>query len=445
MLVMRKIKLLKIKIPVLAFWPRVSCFKFLKHLSCLLFTFLAFISLPVYAQLVTDSLPVKYSFIVLDSNCVFNDSVSLYPFYEKLSQLQKTKQGRVNIVHIGDSHIQADHFSGKLRQSFQLDFGNAGRGFVFPYRAAKTNEPVSYKTSTNIHWQSKRNVFPDQPLPIGISGITIETGDTSAQIKLLVKDQGKLNYGFNTITLFHARGEESFDFAVYDSIGNEIAYINNLAGSEAAFTSVLKLTKLYHQVLIKSCPRNTSQSCAQIFGMLLENDSSGVLYNMIGVNGAMYKHYNLSQYFIEQLPALQPDLVIISLGTNEGYLASFNRDEFYGNIDTLVKNIKRTNPEVNFLLTTPGDSFRRTRRGKVKNPDMLEARNTIIKYCTENKIAYWDLYSIMGGYGSMLKWYKAKLSAKDRLHFSSSAYVLQGGLMYNAIIKSYNKYLKIVK
>ena len=51
-------------------------------------------------------------------------------FFEKLYKLKKEKQGQVNILHIGDSHIQADYQTNQLRQNFQREFGNAGRGFV---------------------------------------------------------------------------------------------------------------------------------------------------------------------------------------------------------------------------------------------------------------------------------------------------------------------------
>ena len=404
-----------------------------------LFT-LFLISLTAKAQLTTDTVLPKYPFIVLDSNVISNDSIALKSFYEKLKLLKDGKNAKVSVVHIGDSHIQADHFSGKLRQNFQMDFGNAGRGFVFPYHVAKTNEPVSYRTTTNTVWQAKRNVFPEQPLPIGVGGITIETADTAAEIKLTVKDQGTLDYGFNKITLFHDKSEDNFDFAVYDSLYHEIGYVSSLGDSGSKYTNTLLFDKSYHQVIIKSCPRNTSQTCARVFGISVENEKGGVIYHMIGVNGAEYRHYTQSKYFIDQLPFLKPDLVIISLGTNEGYSAGFESEAFYTHIDSLVREIKRTNPGADFLLTTPGDSFRRTRKGRMKNPDMLLARNTLINYCRKNNYAYWDLYAVMGGYGSMLKWYKGGLTAKDRLHFNGRGYMIQADLMYKALLKNYSKY-----
>lgn len=384
-----------------------------------------------------DTIPPKYSFIAADSSFIYNDSAALTSFFQKLKNLRENKTGTIHIVHIGDSHIQADVFSGKLRQDFQTTFGNSGRGLIFPYKVAKTNEPSSFKTSSNVAWQSKRNVFPDQPMPIGISGVTIETGDTSSELKLVVKDQGGLDYSFNKLTLFHAKNDENFDFAVYDSLYHEIGYVSTSAGSTNKFTSTLLFDKPYKQVMLKSCPRNTSQTCARIYGILLENSQPGVLYSMIGVNGAEFRHFNASVYFTEQLSALKPDLVIISMGTNEGFAASFDKEKFYSQIDSLVSSIKRSNPGAEFLLTTPGDSFRKSRKGRVKNPNMLIARNTIISYCKQNNLACWDLYAVMGGYGSMANWFKAGLTAKDKLHFNTRGYLIQADLMYAAILNSY--------
>lgn len=50
----------------------------------------------------------------------------------------------VSIVHIGDSHIQADISTGTTRELLQYDFGNAGRGLVSPLKMSGTNEPLDY-------------------------------------------------------------------------------------------------------------------------------------------------------------------------------------------------------------------------------------------------------------------------------------------------------------
>ena len=390
-----------------------------------------------------DSSLKQYPFIKIDSNFIGNDSVSLYPFFEKLKTLKDRKCERVNIVHIGDSHIQADFFSGKMRENFHRDFGNAGIGFVFPYRVAKTNEPYNYKTSTNVLWDSKRNVFPDKPLPIGLGGITIESSDSLAEINFMINEKNLIDYSFKKLTLFHEKGKGSYDYKICDEFNCSIGKIKSDSITENSFISVLKLDKPVKQFTLR-CSKSDSffNQCSRIYGMLLENEQPGVLYNAIGVNGGEYRYYNASCYFVEQMSYLRPDLIIISMGTNEGFYKGFDSTVFYSHIDSFVVSIKNKNPGAAFLLTTPGDSYRKARKGKVPNPDMKSARNTIIEYCKRNNLAYWDLYEIMGGYRSMGKWYASKLTSKDKLHFSRKGYEIQGELFYSALMNAYKEYLK---
>ena len=44
----------------------------------------------------------------------------------------------------------------------------------------------------------------------------------------------------------------------------------------------------------------------------------GVLVHDIGINGAAYRHYALADY-VEQLSLLEPQLLILSMGTNDCY------------------------------------------------------------------------------------------------------------------------------
>lgn len=401
------------------------------------------INFSLFSQTIDSTAYKQYSFIKKELNKIENDSASLNFIYENLYQLEKTKQGRVNIVHIGDSHIQADILSGAIRQKLQLKFGNAGRGLIFPYRVAKSNEPTSYRTGTNKTWDSKRNVFYDKPLPIGISGFTIETFDSTAELNLTVKDQPGLGYKFNRISLFHEKSLSNYDITICDDLNCERGTFTSIDKSNNPFVSELNFDKPISQIILRNKVSDTAnQKSTRIYGMLLQNDSAGVLYNMVGVNGAEYRHYNMSKYFFQQFSYLNADLVIVSMGTNEAFYGKFDKDLFYRNIDTLVASIKNISPNSSIILTTPGDSFKKSRRGRVKNPDMKLAKETIINYCIDHNYAYWNLYEIMGGYGSMAKWYAAKLSAKDRVHFSGKGYQIQGDLFYNAFINGYNNYKK---
>lgn len=391
-----------------------------------------------------DSALKKYTFIKADSGKIQNDAY-LAPFYDKLTALKKTGSGNVSVAHIGDSHIQADFFSGVIRQHLQLDFGNSGRGLIFPYRlAGKSNEPFDYKTTSEAKWNYKRNVFYKDSIPIGVGGYTIYTSDTSAAITILLKkDKSVVDYGTSKITIFHERNENNFDFAVFDTSGFEIGYINVTSQSQSRFTSTLVFPKPVSKFIIRVCPRDTLQKSAVIYGLLLENEQSGLLYNMIGVNGADFVHYNNSQYFIEQLGTLKPDLVIVSLGTNQAFAGkNFDPEKYYAAIDSLISKVVKTNPGVCVLFTTPGDSFKKYGKKRVKNPVVKDVRDVIIKYAKDHQMAWWDLYEVSGGYGAMANWYSAGMADKFRLHFSKQGYEIQGEIFYRAFRESYDNYLK---
>lgn len=398
------------------------------------------------AQTLDSSAYAAFKFIKKNQNKIENDSLALQLFYEKLYQLQQSHNGRVNITHIGDSHIQADFFSGSVRQKMQLKFGNAGRGLIFPYRIAKSNEPGTYRTESKSTWNAKRNVFYDNPLPIGIAGFAVETTDSLAEIAVTLKDQPGLGYSFSKLTLFHEKGQNNYDITVCDDVNCERGVFKSGDKSANPFVSELKLDKPMEQFILRNKQTDTAnQRSTRIYGILLENDSAGVLYNMIGVNGSEYKHYNMSKYFTAQVSFLNSDLIILSLGTNEAYSMGFDRVKFNNNIDTLVMNLKQSNPNASILLTTPGDSFRKSRKGRVKNPDMKIARVTIINYCMQHNLAYWDWFEIMGGYGSMANWYLMKLAQKDRVHYNGRGYMIQGDLLYRALMNGYNRYVQARK
>ncbi|MFO0001813.1 MAG: SGNH/GDSL hydrolase family protein, partial [bacterium] len=84
-----------------------------------------------------------------------------------------------------------------------------------------------------------------------------------------------------------------------------------------------QLDELRTSLCINGIKAPESKSNYTIQGILLENsESRGVLYSATAVNGATYSTFNKSQDFFKQVNAMEPDLVILSLGTND--IASVN-------------------------------------------------------------------------------------------------------------------------
>lgn len=385
--------------------------------------------------------PIEFKFqtygLEVDEDNIIQNAWHLDPLFEKLYQLRLANDRCVNIVHIGDSHIQADYMTSIIRRQFHRDFGNAGRGLIVPLRVARTNEPNNFKTASNVTWKSKRCVFPDQPLPIGVGGVTIESDDPAANLEIFMNDLW-LDYSFNSLALFYQKDASSFDFSVRDLQGRELAFISAQDNDSSRDISTASWSELVNAVNIQSVKTNESQTKALVYGAVLRNSNNGVLYHTIGVNGAKYKHYNEAKHFASQTAGLKADVFIISLGTNESIDYPNVDRTFTNQVDALVRSLKSYNPKAVFILVTPQDVFRRKNR---PNPGIRNVRDQIIRYAVENGLAFYDLYRAMGGEDSAKRWSENSLLRPDGVHLTKEGYEYQGNLFYQALIKGYNSYV----
>ncbi|MEO0898446.1 MAG: LysM peptidoglycan-binding domain-containing protein [Bacteroidota bacterium] len=459
----------------------------------------------------------SYSFLREDLNVINNHRRGLQSFYMRLAQLEAGKTRTVNIVHIGDSHIQADWFSGKVRTLLQAKFGSAGRGLVFPYSVARTNSPEDIKSSSSVYWQARRNIERKGSLPIGISGITLETGIPEFKLKLGINPGPDfLHYRFNKITVFTERGPsfsswkvanpipdyefrkapsyrpivtveqtknsrvhvvkkgenltmigEQYGMSVKElmslnKLENDIIYPgkmlkikqSNMLGTQRSpmdemdmsreieespstrnFMQQFYLSSPVHQVSLKG---DGTGNKTRMYGVVLENyHQSGILYHMIGVNGAKFTHYNGSPKLHEHIQALRPDLIIVSLGTNEAVNGYFNESQFEAQVDELIHELEKYNRFADIILTTPPDSYKNR---SYPNPVVGKISGVLSRYAIRNDLACWNFYELMGGKGSISSWYKSNLAQNDKLHLTKSGYLLQGQLLYEALIKGYESY-----
>ncbi|MEL7339342.1 MAG: LysM peptidoglycan-binding domain-containing protein [Bacteroidota bacterium] len=157
----------------------------------------------------------RYPFLQLDRNRILNQNQSIAQVYELLRQVEAGERRTINIVHIGDSHLQADWFSGHVRMALHRRFGSAGRGLIFPYKLANTNSPPDIHVATNIRWNTRRNINRSGSLPIGISGITAHTNQRNYALDIaLDNNEFDINYAFNKITFFTDKGPRNYDLSL---------------------------------------------------------------------------------------------------------------------------------------------------------------------------------------------------------------------------------------
>lgn len=132
----------------------------------------------------------KYDFVDTTVNVIQfpKGNAAFTPFFNKMDTLVFENKGQVRIMHVGGSHLQADVISGRIREHFVKEYpgASAGRGFIFPYSAARTNTPSSYASYYKGIWDKNKNVQREITKPLGLLGIAVSTSDPRAEITILL-------------------------------------------------------------------------------------------------------------------------------------------------------------------------------------------------------------------------------------------------------------------
>lgn len=414
-------------------------------------------------------------------------------FFTSLKELSEGKRKKVNIVHIGDSHIQADFFSGRVRSLIQEQFGNGGLGFTFPYQLARTNSNNFVRYSSNSDWENRRNIYPVNGAKVGLSGIALSSTAKDAVIKVDLRES---KFAFTKVKLFTPNNELTYRVGITDrdvnltnttvakTSSHKIKSGESLSGIAKKYSTTVahlkQLNKLkstniqagktlviptkeverpqiatsvfqpVHYSKQKTCfafdfPNATAQfylySEAQntsndINGIVLENDQAGIVYHTIGVNGARYSDYNKYPLFFDQLEGLEADLVIISMGTNEAF-DKIDGESFKTEINRFLKEVKSKNPQASILVTSPPPSY--FSKG---NPNTVASTlaNEIIINGVDQKYAIWDMYYNLGGTLGLPYLIEEQMLAKDLVHYTIKGYEYTGTLFYEGLMKVYQNY-----
>ncbi|MEY8486537.1 GDSL-type esterase/lipase family protein [uncultured Parabacteroides sp.] len=390
--------------------------------------------------------------------------LSLQPFFAGLDSLRAGKDTVLTIVHLGDSHIQAGYYSGRMMRLLQEQFGNAGRGWIAPFKLSKTNEPDDYFISSSVReWVTGRCIQANKKCPVGIGGIGIQSVSPSINLDVRIAPNNGAGYSFNQAILY--RGEKSmpmlpagpnkdvqtfWDARCRDARPCVSTDVCGILADTFRILYPVDTLQLHStrrkQGTDKLLPASTFKNV--YYGFSLTNGNPGILYHSVGVNGAMYVNYT-DEAYVRQLALLKPSLLIISLGTNETFGRRFRPEEFAGQVRAFVSLVKKQMPETAILLTTPPECYKRTyvnkKRTYVRNANTQLAAKAIVKAAHEEGVACWDLFATTGGKSSCIKWHKEKLMGRDRIHFTKEGYREQGTLLYRALMQSYNQMLKIRK
>lgn len=399
--------------------------------------FLMAVSIGGWSQNTID-LP-KYDFIRYDSNILRFDtnSAQMKRFFKKFQHVVNEKQGNINIVHIGGSHVQAGTLTNRIRTNILTAYPQkvGDRGLLFPYSAAaKCNNPADYKVHCFEKVELTRCVYKEPQHNMGLCGIAITAKDTTTTLQVLLNEP-RFDYHTSQVILFGESPESVIPR--FNIQGREVypSYIDPLT-----HRYVFNLSSTTDSIdIVLPCQKNQSFTLTGIF---MGNKNNGITYHSIGVNGASVPDYLKCSYLTNDIKLLKPDLVVFGIGINDAAGPNFDSAQFRQNYLQLIDSITSVAPNCAFVFITNNDSYKRVKKHTYAvNQNGPKARDVFYRLAEDTHGAVWDQFEIMGGLKSMEKWRINKLAQADKVHFTRAGYELVGDLFTNALFQALDNYM----
>lgn len=389
----------------------------------------------------------KYDFINYNINFIQQPNhEALEKFYTALG---KSKTRKINIVHIGDSHVQPDGYSYNTRNLLQKEFGDAGRGMIFPYRAGGTHNAYTHACTIEGKWEHARNLQGNAPYNLGMTGVTAHTEDVKASFKMSFRhDLSPSN--FDLVKLYYKRSAQTFNLRVLinDSATVFVNCVADTSSTQPYLTFRIPKTKVRTMAFfMEKATKKVNDSTEvltskffELYGLSLElENQNGILYHAVGINGAPFAAILRQNLMEAQIKEINPDLVILDMGGNEYYGRGVNKETYKNGLIQIIKNIKLWCPNASIILSSPHEFYYRKYYNRGWGKD---ARDVTREVAFDNNCGFWDNYAISGGRYAVPKWQNEGLFGYDRIHLTAAGYGLRGALFTQGLLTSYNIYQK---
>jgi lysophospholipase L1-like esterase len=192
--------------------------------------------------------------------------------------------------------------------------------------------------------------------------------------------------------------------------------------------------------------RTDGRSPVRLYGVVLERDIPGVVYDSLGMVGGRAERLLAAEreHIQRQLKHRHPNLVILAFGGNEAVNRWLHIARYERNLRKVVNHVCLPRNQTACLLFAPLDQGERDERGNIttiaKLPEIVDVQRRVAR---EQGCAFFDTYAAMGGKNAMRAWYRQRprLATSDFQHATPAGYERIGNMFYKAVLKGFADYL----
>jgi lysophospholipase L1-like esterase len=362
-------------------------------------------------------------------------------FFAKMLRAARAEPGEIaRVAHYGDSAVAADAITSTVRRRLQARFGDAGHGFMLLAHGDMYYVHRDVENRSSEDWDVY-SVVRDQLEPgfYGYGGVQTR-GRPGATAMVGTSTDPGVGRNVSRFELFYQRhrGSGSLELKIDDQAYSTID--TNSPEISDGF-EVIELPDGPHSLSVK-----VVGAPVRVYGAVLERAEPGVVYDSLGLVGARATRLLNGEpdHVRNQIARRNPDLLVLGFGGNESGNKWLNLEQYARDLVRVIGLMRSAKRDMSCLLLGPLDQAERNERGAIVTlevlPKIVQVQRRVAK---EQGCAFYDVFSAMGGAGSMGEWLKSRprLSTSDLRHATPAGYEVIGNLYYRAMLKAFAGYL----
>ena len=356
------------------------------------------------------------------------NTTSIKSFIEKIASLKSGKKKRkIRIAYLGDSLIEGDLLTQTFRRLLQSEFGGSGVGFV-PITSQVALYRQSVAATYSSHWQDNSFKTKGNQSALYLSGH--QFFGPNEWVKMsdhVIKDTAALIEK----TLLCGHSSNPLTLTINKS--------PTIIHADKRFNRIVLRKDKSKEIEVQFGNQNVP-----IYGISFESEAGIFVDNFSfrGISGIEYKH--IDPNFLQLIQQENPyDLIVLQFGINVMYKPETTNFSYYAtSFEPVIKSFKKSFPEADLLVM--GCTDRAFRYNSVYSTaigiDSLIKLQAALAYKAEAN--FYNQYATMGGKNALVKWVEQTppLANKDYIHPNIRGAEELGKLLFNAVMKEYNKF-----
>lgn len=367
---------------------------------------------------------------------------ALRPFFAALEQTARREAHAITrIAHYGDSSIATDLITHTVRRRMQRRFGDAGHGFHLVSRGTMPYAHRDVKHRAGDGWQLRQIVASQDRHGIyGYGGVSFQPNGTGAWAKFATDSDAPVGGRVSRFQIYYRTQPNGgrLRYQIDDSERQEL----ETRGDHGDAVEVVEVPDGPHELEIRA----GGGGPVRLYGVALERDVPGVVYDSLGLVGARARrllNYDAA-HVARQMELRQPDLVILGFGGNEADDPVHRVDSYEAEMVQVIQRMRAGRQDAACLVFAPLDQARRDEHGRVETietiPRIVAAQEAAARRAG---CAFYNTFEAMGGEGAMAAWSRARprLALSDYRHATPAGYEAIGNMFYKALLEAFAAHL----